>query len=227
MRRRVRAIMFGCAALLCAGLAAAMTGGYREDIQTELGPLRPVVVATARIPAGHAIGAKEVENLLEVRRIPERFAPVGALAIPEQAAGRAPATAIPAGSYVLVGQLREPNRGRNHDRPARLGPGRRPVEISVTGAEALVAGGGDPTGARVDVIVTTEPGPGGGRGRTYVAASGVRLLDLAEAADGGGSDYTGGSTSSSWTATLALTRRQALRLIQAENFARGVRLIAS
>src|SRR5438093_1340910 len=46
MRRRVRAIMFGCAALLCAGLAAAMTGGYRQDIQTELGPLRPVVAAS-------------------------------------------------------------------------------------------------------------------------------------------------------------------------------------
>jgi pilus assembly protein CpaB len=226
MKRRVRAIAFGCAALLCAGLAAAMTGGYREDIQSELGPLRPVVVATARIPAGHAIAAKDAENLLEVRRIPERFAPVGALAIPQQAAGRAPATAIPAGSYVLAGQLREPSRGHHHDRPARLGPGRRPVEISVTGAEALGAGGGDPIGARVDVIVTTEPGPGGGRGRTYVAASGVRLLDLADSADGGGSDYAG-STSSSWTATLALTRRQALRLIQAENFARGVRLIAS
>ena len=57
----------------------------------------------------------------------------------------------------------------------------------------MQAGGGDPTGTRVDVIVTTEPGPEGGRGRTYVAASGVRLLDLAEAADGGGSDYTGRS----------------------------------
>jgi Flp pilus assembly protein CpaB len=226
MRRRVRAIVFGCAALLCAGLAAAMTGGYREDIQSELGPLRPAVVATARIPAGHAIAAKDVENLLEVRRIPERFAPVGALAIPQQAAGRAPATAIPAGSYVMVGQLHEPKRGRKRDRPARLGPGRKPVEISVTGAEALGAGSADPIGARVDVIVTTEPGPGGGRGRTYVAASGVRLLDLAEAGAGDGSDYSG-STSSSWTATLALTRRQALRLIQAENFARGVRLIAS
>lgn len=226
MRRRVRAIAFGCGALLCAGLAAAMTGGYREDIQSELGPLRPVVVATARIPAGHAIAAKDVENLLEVRRIPERFAPVGALAIPQQAAGRAPATPIPAGSYVLVGQLHEPNRGRKRDRPARLGPGRKPVEISVTGAEALGAGSADPIGAQVDVIVTTEPGPGGGRGRTYVAASGVRLLDLTDAGDGDGSDYSS-STSSSWTATLALTRRQALRLIQAENFARGVRLIAS
>ena len=41
MRRRVRAIAFGAAALLCAGLAAAMTGGYREDIESELG-VQPV-----------------------------------------------------------------------------------------------------------------------------------------------------------------------------------------
>ncbi len=228
MKRRARAIAFGCAALLCAGLAAAMTGGYREDIQSELGPLRPVVVATVRIPAGRTIAAKEMENLLQVKRIPERFAPVGALAIPQQAAGRAPATAIPAGSYVLAGQLREPKGGDHHDRPARLGPGRKPVEIAVTGAEALGAGGGEETGARVDVIVTTEPGPGGGHGRTYVAASGVRLLALSQAGGRDSSDYsTSTSTSDSWTATLALTRAQALRLIQAENFARGVRLIAS
>ncbi len=226
MKRRARAIAFGCAALLCAGLAAAMIGGYREDIQSELGPLRPVVVATARIPARRPIAPKEAENLLEVRRIPERFAPVGALAIPQQAAGHAPATAIPAGSYVLAGQLREPRRSDHHDRPARLGPGRKPVEISVTGAEALGAGGGNPTGARVDVIVTTEPGPGGGHGRTYVAATGVRLLALSQVDGRDGSDYSA-PTSNSWTATLALTRTQALRLIQAENFARGVRLIAS
>ena len=35
-----------------------------------------------------------------------------------------------------------------------------------------------------------------------------------------------GSAPGAWTATLALTRPQALRLIQAENFARQVRLIA-
>jgi Flp pilus assembly protein CpaB len=226
MKRRVRAIVFGCAALLCAGLAAAMTGGYREDIQSELGPLQPVVVATARIPAGHPIAVNEVESLLEVRRIPERFAPVGALAVPQQAAGRAPATAIAAGSYVLAGQLRAPARGRDHDRPARLGPGRRPVEISVTGAEALGTGGGEEIGTRVDVIVTTEPGPGGGHGKTYVAASDVRLLALSQADAGDGTDYSA-SSSNSWTATLALTKAQALRLIQAENFARGVRLLAS
>jgi Flp pilus assembly protein CpaB len=227
MKRRVRAIAFGCAAVACAGLAAAMSGGYREDIQSELGPLRPVVVATARIPAGRPIAAKEVDDLLEIRRIPARFAPAGALGLPEQAAGRAPATGIPAGSYVLAAQLRDPGgNGRHRDRPARPGPGRTPVEISVTGAEALAAGGGDPIGARVDVIVTSEPGPGAGHGRTYVAARGVKLLALSQSGEGESSDYSPASASS-WTATLALTRAQALHLIQAENFARGVRLIAS
>jgi Flp pilus assembly protein CpaB len=100
------------------------------------------------------------------------------------------------------------------------------VEIAVTGAEALAAGGEDPIGDHVDVIVTTEPGPGGGHGRTYVAAKGVRLLALSQSEDGSGSDYSAAGVAS-WTATLALTRAQALRLIQAENFARGVRLIAS
>jgi Flp pilus assembly protein CpaB len=226
MKRRARAIAFGCAALLCAGLAAAMTGGYDQDIQGELGPLRSVVVATARIPANRSISAKEVDEILEVRRVPERFAPVGALAIPGQAAGRAPATAIPAGSYVLAAQLRAPRSRPDRDERASIAPGHRPVEIAVTGAEALAAGGADPVGSRVDVVVTTEPRAGGGRGRTYVAAEGVRLLALSRSEDGAAADYSGAG-SSAWTATLALTRSEALRLIQAENFALGVRLIAS
>jgi pilus assembly protein CpaB len=224
MRRRVRAIAFGCAALTCAALAAAMTGGYRQDIESELGPLRPVVVASARIPAHRPIPAKDVESLLEVRRVPARFAPSGALALPAQAAGRVPAVAIPAGSYVLAAQLRAPGGRQAPERSANLG-GRKPVEISVTGAEALAAGGGNPVGMRVDVVVTTEPGPGG-RGRTYVAARRVRLLALSQSGDGSGTDYATADADIS-TATLALTRAQALRLIQAENFARGVRLMAS
>jgi Flp pilus assembly protein CpaB len=224
MKRRARAIAFGCAALLCAGLAAAMTGGYHQDIQGELGPLRSVVVATARMPAGRPISAKDVDQILEVRRVPERFAPVGALALPGQATGRAPATAIPAGSYVLAAQLREPRSRPEEERT--IAPGHRPVEIAVTGADALAASGAGPVGSRVDVIVTTEPRAGGGRGRTYVAAEGVRLLALSRSEDGAASEYAGGG-SAAWTATLALTRREALRLIQAENFALGVRLIAS
>lgn len=223
MRRRARAIAFGCAALACAVLAAAVAGGYRHDLQSELGPLREVVVARAPIPAHRAITTADVRSLFEVRRIPERFAPAGALAVPAQAVGRAAAAAIPAGSYVLAEQLREPRRRRRKPPGVSAGPGREPVEISVTGAEALAASGHDPAGGHVDVVVTTEPRPGGGSGRTYVAAENVKLLALAQSADSTAGDYT--APSSGWSATLALTRPQALRLIQAENFARGVRLI--
>jgi Flp pilus assembly protein CpaB len=203
-----------------------MAGGYRSDIQSELGPLRSVVIATARIPAHSAIPANEADRLLETRRVPARFAPPGALSAPEQAAGRAPAAAIPAGSYVIASQLRESGgAGRGRD-DARIGPGRKPVEITVTGAEALAAAGTDPVGTQVDVVVTTEPGPSGGSGRTYVAATNVRLLELSAAGDSTASDYAP-ADGDQWTATLALARAQALRLIQAENFARGIRLIPS
>lgn len=201
-----------------------MAGGYRSDIQSELGPLRSVVVATARIPAGQPIPAKQVGELLEARRVPARFAPPGALSAPDQAAGRAPVAALPAGSYVLASQLHEPGaRKRDSAAHAHIAPGRKPVEITVTGAEALAAAG-DPVGSRVDVVVTTEPGPGGS-GRTYVAAHDVKLLGLSQAGDSAGGDYQL-SDGEEWTATLALTKHQALQLIQAENFARGVRLIA-
>jgi hypothetical protein len=101
------------------------------------------------------------------------------------------------------------------------------VEISVTGAGALGASpGGSPT--EVDVVVTSEPGPGGGPGRTYVAAESVALLDLRSSADlGAGGDDLASPGPASSVATLALTRAQALRLIQAESFARSVRLIPS
>jgi pilus assembly protein CpaB len=221
--RRARAIAFASAALACAGLAAAVAGGYRADLESQLGPLRPVVVARARLPARQALRPAEVSRLLEVRRIPERFAPPGAVTSAEQAIGRAPATAIPAGAYVLASQLRAPGGRQQRDR-LRLGKGRQPVEIAVSGAEALAATGGDPRGSRVDVIVTTEPGPGGGSGRTYVAAEGVELLALGQSDPGAGAGLPGAG-SAAWTATLALTRPQALRLIQAENFARQVRLI--
>lgn len=90
------------------------------------------------------------------------------------------------------------------------------MEIAVSGAGALEALGGPPVGSRVDVVVTTEP-DGVGDGRTYVAAPGVPLLGL-----GAGGEGVEGETA---TATLGLTRPQALRLIEAESFARRVTLI--
>jgi hypothetical protein len=71
-------------------------------------------------------------------------------------------------------------------------------------------------------VVTTEPNVGG-RGRTFVAAEGVELLALSEGGLAGGEE--GLRDTAGWNATLALSRDQALRLIQAENFARQVRLM--
>ncbi|HXF00851.1 MAG TPA: SAF domain-containing protein [Solirubrobacterales bacterium] len=223
MSRRARAIAFACAALACAGTAAAVAGGYRADLESQFGPLRPAVVARARLPAREALRPQDLSRLLEVRRIPERFAPPGAFTSPEQAIGRSPRAAIPAGAYVLAGQLGIPRADDERNSP-RLRGGRQPVEIAVSGAEALAVTGDDPRGRRVDVIVTTEPGPGRGTGRTYVAAERVVLLALAQS-DRGAGDALPGPGTATWTATLALRRPQALRLIQAETFARQVRLI--
>ena len=220
MSRRARAIGFACAALACAGLAATAAGGYRTGIEGELGPLEPVVVARTALPAKRAISPDVARKTLEVRRIPMRFAPPGAVTSPEAAIGSEPTSRLPAGAYLLAGQLQPPSRRARPSRPS-LGAGREPVDIEVTGADALAAEGRVPALARVDVVVTTEAGPGR-TGRTYVAAEGVHLLSLDVGGDGGGG-YSGAETQ---TATLALTRSQALRLIQAENFARQVRLIA-
>jgi Flp pilus assembly protein CpaB len=223
--RRARAIAFGAAALLCAGLAAAMASGYRSDVAAQLGPLRPVVVAAHELRAHRAVTPALARRSLEVRRIPARFVPPGALVTAQQAFGQVPAATIPAGAYVLAPQLRPPGAGRPPDRTSAVGPGREPVEIAVSGAGALSAGGASPRGARVDVIVTTKPGGASAVGRTYVAAAGVRLLDLRAGggASAGGIDDPAGSA----IATLALTRAQALKLIEAESFAREIRLVGA
>ena len=66
-------------------------------------------------------------------------------------------------------------------------------------------------------MVTTEP-TGAGPGRTYVAAAGVPLLALEPGRRRPG---PGGASA----ATLGLTKRQALRLIAAESFARKLTLL--
>ena len=172
MSRRTRAGVFLVLAVLAAAAAAAIVAGYGSSVARGYGPLRPVVVLEAGLPAGGAIGPREVASRLDVRRVPVRFVPAGALAVPGDALGLVPRARLPAGSYLLAAQLRPPRRRR---RPGLAG-GRRPVEIAVSGADALLALGRR-AGARVDVVVTSEPS-GPGPGRTYVAAAGVPLLAL-------------------------------------------------
>lgn len=213
MSRRSRSLAFGLAALTAAALAAVLADSYGSSIARGYGALRPVAVAARELPAGKPIGAGRVASAIVVRRIPARFVPPGALRAPAEALGLAPRAPVPAGSYLLASQLRPPREGVPVAAPG-LGRSRHPVEITVSGAGALLAAGPRPGATRVDVVVTTEPGPGG-RGRTYVAAARVPLLDL-----GPGEDGPGGAAA----ATLGLTREQALRLISAESFARRVTL---
>lgn len=215
MRRRARAAVFLTLALLAAGLAAAIADGYGSRVARGYGPLRPVVVLSRALRPGQALGPPEIAAGLEVRRVPVRFVPPGALAFPGDALGLAPVSALSPGSYLLATQLRAP--GGDDQRVSTLGRRRRPVEISVSGAGALLATGASPRGTRVDVVVTSEP-TAAGPGRTYVAAAGVPLLALGPGVDGPG---PGGASA----ATLGLTRRQALRLIAAESFARKLTLL--
>lgn len=212
MSRRGRAAGFLLGAVFAAVAAGAIADGYGRSVVRGYGELRPVLVASANLRAGREIDPATAGEMLEVRRVPVRFAPEAALAVPREALGLVPTATIPAGSYLVAGQLRPP---RLNGVGPSLGHGRRPVEIAVSGAGALSAFGGQPVGSRVDVIVTSEPS-GSDEGRTYVAASAVPLLALAPAGAGEPGEAT---------VTLGLTRSQALRLIAAESFARRVSVI--
>jgi pilus assembly protein CpaB len=213
-RSRARAFGFALLALAAAGLAAAITSGYGARVAGSYGPLRRVVVTTEALPARRALGPADLASL-ELRRVPERFVPAGAIGEAARALGMAPRVALPAGSYVPAFLLGQPR----HSRPAVPGlpPGLRPVEIAVSGAAALEAAGPPPRGSAVDVVVTSEP-RGAGTGHTYVAAGGVPLIGLGPGPDGPG-------PTSAASAILGLTRTQALRLISAESFARQIRLL--
>ncbi len=215
MSRRRRAIAFAAAALLAAAAAAAMADGYGASVARGYGELRPVVVAVAKLPAGRPIAPHQAVAELELRRIPARFVPPGALRSPAAAVGLSPTASVPAGSYLLASQLRLP-RTAPPEGP-RLGQGRRPVRIEVAGAGAPLEEGAPTPGSRVDVVVTSEP-TGSGPGRTYVAAAAVPLLALAPGTPGAPSEEAA-------AATLGLTRVQALRLIAADSFARQVTLL--
>ncbi|HEV7615586.1 MAG TPA: SAF domain-containing protein [Solirubrobacterales bacterium] len=215
MSRRGRAVAFVLAAACAAAAAAAIADGYGASVARGYGALRSVVVASSPLQAGQPIGPAEASSGLELRRVPARFVPPGALTSAAAAIGLAPVARVPAGAYLLATQLRAP-RPEAGD-ALGLSQGRHPVEISVSGAAALLLEGDRPSGERVDVVVTTEPS-GSGQGKTYVAAAAVPLLALGPGP--GGIEAEGVAA-----ATLGLSRRQALRLIAAESFARQITLL--
>ena len=215
MKARLRAAAFAVGALVCAGLSAAIAGTAGTPGAGASGALRQVVVTASPLERGTVLRPRALAEDLDIRRIPEAFVPADALGLREEALSRRLATHLPAGSYLTASSFRAPGAQGRSGAPK----GTTPVEVTVTGAGALAASRTDP-GDGVDVVVSGDSVPGPGAGRTYVAASGVRLLGLEEA------PAEAGVESERWVATLALTRRQALGLIRAETSGAQVRLLA-
>jgi pilus assembly protein CpaB len=217
-RRRRRAVVLLSLATACGGLAASQVSTRASEVEAQVGALVPVLVTTGGVPPGTRLRAAQ----LAVRQVPRRFAPTDALVAPEQAVGQKVAGALAPGGYVTAGALtaaRESQRGGGG--PIRRGE--RSVDVAVAGGEALA---GAPPGARVDVILTTEPRAGGGAvaaGRTYLALQDVELLGTRAADGAGGGD--GAAAHATTVATLRVTLREAVFLTAAQSFARELRLL--
>jgi pilus assembly protein CpaB len=98
--------------------------------------------------------------------------------------------------------------------------GERAVTVGVAGGSAL---GELVPGARVDVLVSTETGPGGGR--TVMALAGAELIRLGAAGGDGYPAGAAGPDEPALFATLRVSLRQAIYLTAADNFAREIRLL--
>lgn len=140
MSRRGRALAFTLAALLAAATAAAIADGYGNSVAHGYGELRAVVIAGAELRAGRAIDPALAADALEVRRVPARFVPPGALESPAEAIGLVAAVAVPAGSYLVASQLRPPAVPEGCAGRLRRSPSAAPMPCSSPAANR--SGGG-------------------------------------------------------------------------------------
>jgi pilus assembly protein CpaB len=198
-RRRRAALLLGLALVLGA-LAASDVGRREAALRAQVGPAVDVLVARRPLEAGRRVQSGD----LAVRRVPERFAPAGAAAVPELMLGQKLAVPVPAGAAVGEHLLLATPSG------AGIRRGERAVQVVAAGSPALVV-----SGARVDVLVTRERGPGG-VGTTELPLEDVEVL-AARAARG--------ETGPQVAATLRVTVRQAVYLAAAGAFAREIRLL--
>ena len=219
--RRRRAVFLLALALACGGLAASEVGGRVAEVESRTGRPVPVVVAARDVRPGARLGAGD----LAVRDVPARFAPVDAVRTAPEAVGARVDGGLRRGAYVTPAAL---GAGGRSARGTVLRKGERAVQVAVAGGDPLSQAGGP--GARVDVVVSTEPRDGAGR--TFLALEDVELLALGGSdgaaplgRDEGPGEGTGAAAAASTTATLRVTQRQAVYLAAAQNFAREVRLL--
>jgi pilus assembly protein CpaB len=199
-RRRRGALLIGLA-LALGGLAASDVNRREAAVRAQLAPLVDVVVAGRDLAPPHRVRAQD----LALRRIPARYAPVGAASVPEEVVGRRPTAAVPRGAYLGPDDLED----EAAPRPPAIRRGERAVEVAGTASPELVV-----AGARVDVVVVPE------RGGARLALTDADVLSARPLAAADGAD------AARVAATLRVSARQALALASLEAGAREVRLLA-
>jgi pilus assembly protein CpaB len=201
-------------ALASGGLAASQVRERERSVAAQLGPAVPVLVAVRDLRAG----ARVSPGAVALRRVPARFVPPDALASSAGVVGLRPAAPVAAGGYLTAGLFERSNDG--HRGGGDVGRGERAVTVEVSGAVGLAVG------SRVDVLVSTEAGAGGGR--TLMALAGAELLRLAPSSGpaDGATPTEPAAAGPTALATLRVSLRQAVYLTAADNFAREVRLLA-
>lgn len=210
MSRGRRAALLAGLALVLGGVAASDVARREAELERRLGPLVPVLVTRAPLPAGRAVDLRS----LAMRQVPARFAPAGALADPADAAGLVAAAALPAGAVLGPGAVRDPRAGGG---AAGVRPGERVATVVAKGPRRGVE-----AGSGVDVLVTRDE-RGGRGGRTELALQDVEVLDARAAASDPGD--TRGEPGRTIEADLRVTLRQAVFLAAAQSFAREIRLL--
>lgn len=215
MSRRARAAALLGLSAVCAGAAVSLVNRYASDVRAQVGPRVPVVVATKDLPRGQLITPRAVLDRLAERGVPARFVPPDSLRSTRDALGLRALARVPAGSYVGAAQLAPPD---SRPSPGLAAEPARVVEIPVSGATTtaeLMR-----PGARVDVLITSERGPG--PPRTYLSLQRIPLIGLRPLhPDAVGGDESGPDA----VAALRVTLRQAVLLTAAQNFARELRLV--
>ena len=162
----------------CALSAALVMQAYTRRIDVvrpDGGPPVTVVAAATDVDRGAVL----TEDAMEVRTVPSRFAPPGAMRDLTRATGRIVTADIAAGEIITQLRLAGADAGPT---ASLVPPGMRAVQVPVAGAVGVKPGD------LVDVIATF----GGGGAHTEVAGEGLEVL----AVDRGGGGSFGAATAS-------------------------------
>jgi Flp pilus assembly protein CpaB len=166
-----------------------------------------VVVAGTDLPAATVIDAGLARDALALAPVPAGLALPGLLRDPAEAVGRRTSAVVSTGEPLTQASLGgTPGLG-----PAPLAAGERAVSVPLSAAGVALG-----PGSRVDVVASTGEGLAG---RTEVVVADAEVLATAGGA-------TAGDPMAMGEALLRVTAAQALRITEALNFAREVRLLA-